>query len=117
MSPVLETTAMIAYGLLLASMAMAIWRLAVGPSLADRVVALDFIALVFIGFIGVTALVKEQYAYLDVGIALALVAFLSTVALARYIFRRAERNGEMDVNGSDISGRGRVSPPAQEGQE
>ncbi len=90
MSPLIQITTTITYTILLLAMALSLWRLVRGPSLPDRIVALDFLSLVAIGFIGVSALTNGQYAYLDVAIAVALVAFLATVAFARYVFRRAE---------------------------
>lgn len=70
------------------SMALTLYRLVRGPTLADRVVALDMLALLGLGYIALVAILTEVYAYLDVAIALALVAFLATVAFARYIYRR-----------------------------
>tara|TARA_R110002110_G_C13461959_1_gene718344 strand:+ start:5640 stop:5975 length:336 start_codon:yes stop_codon:yes gene_type:complete len=73
------------------SFALTVFRLLRGPTFADRVVALDMLALLGIAFIGVIAVVTKEYAYLDVAIALALVGFLATVAFARYIFRSAQK--------------------------
>ncbi|MEM9206986.1 MAG: cation:proton antiporter [Pseudomonadota bacterium] len=65
-------------------------RLILGPSLADRVLALDSLLTVGIGFIAIVA-IKTGYAlYVDVAIALGLVGFLATVALARFILQRGE---------------------------
>lgn len=72
---------------LLASFALAFLRLCKGPTLADRVVALDLIAFITIGFIGVYAIFSQEKAFLDIAITLALVAFLSTVAFARFILK------------------------------
>lgn len=62
-----------------------LWR---GPSLADRVLALDTLTMVGLGMIGVFALRTGQMAYVDIAISLALVGFLATVALARYLMHR-----------------------------
>jgi len=78
------------------SFALTVYRLLRGPTLADRVVALDMLALLGIAFIGTIAVATEEYAYLDVAIALALVGFLATVAFARYIYRSAERKDASD---------------------
>ncbi len=76
-------------GCLLLSLALTIYRILRGPTLADRVVALDMLALLGIAVIGIIAVKTEEYAYLDVAIALALVGFLATVAFARYIDRNS----------------------------
>jgi multicomponent Na+:H+ antiporter subunit F len=62
-------------------------RLVRGPTLPDRVVALDLIALVVVGMIAVYQIQTNEPRLLDGAIALALIAFLSTVAFARYMER------------------------------
>jgi multicomponent Na+:H+ antiporter subunit F len=66
-------------------------RLLRGPYLVDRVVALDFLSFVAVAFICILAIVFKQERYLDVAIILALLAFLATVAFARYTERRKEQ--------------------------
>jgi multicomponent Na+:H+ antiporter subunit F len=78
--------------LILLGMAVAFVRLAKGPSLADRVVAQDMMAVTIISFCGVYAVFMDEPSFLDVAIVLALVGFLATVALARYAERRFERD-------------------------
>jgi multicomponent Na+:H+ antiporter subunit F len=78
--------------LILLGLAVAFVRLAIGPSLADRVVALDMMTVTIISFCGVYAVFMDEPSFLDVAIVLALVGFLATVALARY----AERQFDMD---------------------
>jgi multicomponent Na+:H+ antiporter subunit F len=76
--------------LILIGLAVAFVRLAKGPSLADRVVALDMMTVTIISFCGVYAVFMDEPSFLDVAIVLALVGFLATVALARYAERRQE---------------------------
>ncbi len=68
---------------------MAFVRLARGPSLPDRVVALDLLATLVIGMIAAYAITLNQPVILDVASVLALLAFLGTVAFARYLEKRA----------------------------
>ena len=77
-----------AYAGLLVSVAMAMIRLVIGPTLADRVVALDLIAFITVGFIAVFTLESGQEPLLDIAITLGLVAFLGTIVFARLIVRR-----------------------------
>lgn len=63
-------------------------RLLRGPTLADRVVALDLLALLVVGVICAYDIATEQVVLLDVATVLALVAFLGTVAFAQYLERR-----------------------------
>ena len=72
---------------LVASAALACVRVLRGPSLPDRVVALDLLGTIGIALVAAVAVVERQPAYLDVAIALGLTGFLGTVAFARYIER------------------------------
>jgi len=63
-------------------------RLLQGPSLADRVVALDLVVVVLIALAALLAVRFEQSAFLDLAMVLALIAFLATAAFARYAERR-----------------------------
>lgn len=78
------------------SLAVAFIRLARGPTLADRVVALDMMTVSIIAVCGVVAVATGVYAMLDVALVLALVGFLATVALARFAERRDVRQKEAD---------------------
>jgi multicomponent Na+:H+ antiporter subunit F len=82
----------IALVMILLGLAVAFIRLAIGPSLADRVVALDMMTITIIAFCGVYAVAVDDPSFLDVAIVLALVGFLATVALARYTERRFEQD-------------------------
>jgi multicomponent Na+:H+ antiporter subunit F len=59
-----------------------------GPTLPDRVVALDLMATLSMGFIAIYAVMTGQTIFLDVAIVLALIAFLGTVAFAYFIEKR-----------------------------
>ena len=78
----------IGFGLLVLAMALAFIRMVRGPSLPDRVVALDLITVLAVAFSALFAVAADDIAFLDVAIALALVAFLATVAFARFAERR-----------------------------
>ena len=86
---VLATNVVLA--MLSVAMFLAFWRLLRGPSLPDRVVALDLIALLSIGFIAIYDITTNDAVFLDVAIALGLVAFLGTISFARYVERGASR--------------------------
>ncbi len=72
---------------LVLALALSAVRLLRGPSLADRVVALDLMTTLAVGIAAVAAIVADQAVFLDVALVLALVAFLGTVAFARYLER------------------------------
>ncbi len=84
--------------LVVIAVAMALFRLIKGPSLPDRVVALDMMTIAIVAFCGLSAVRTGEAAFLDVALVLALVGFLATVALARYaerqVFRREQAEDE-----------------------
>jgi len=97
----LQYTAQLALALLLLAMVLAIIRITIGPSLADRVLSLDLLVTIGIGFIAVVAVRTSQFTYVDVAIALGLVGFLATVAFARYIFQLALHKARPDADAPD----------------
>jgi multicomponent Na+:H+ antiporter subunit F len=72
---------------LLVALLAAAWRLLAGPTLADRVVALDLVSMLLVVFLVLFTMVSGVNAYIYAGIGLALVAFLGTVAFAHYVDR------------------------------
>jgi multicomponent Na+:H+ antiporter subunit F len=80
----------LSYGLIVlagAAALLACYRLLKGPTRADRVVALDLLFAVAVVLCLSAALLTRRTAFLDVGIGLALVGFVGTVAWARLIER------------------------------
>jgi multicomponent Na+:H+ antiporter subunit F len=74
----------LALGLLGAAVLLAFVRLVRGPDLANRVVALDILSVIGVGIAAGAAVLARDPVYLDVALILALIAFVSTVAFARY---------------------------------
>lgn len=72
---------------LVIAMLLALVRVFLGPSLMDRVVALELIASLVAGAIAVLAVASDDATLIDVAIALALVAFIAAVGFARYAER------------------------------
>lgn len=66
-------------------------RLVIGPTIEDRIVALDLLSANAIAFIAVYSIQKNTTTFLDVGIIVALLAFLGTVAFAFYLGRRGKQ--------------------------
>jgi len=88
MNATLSLTLDVALIALALAAAMSFVRVAIGPTLADRAVALDLVSITAVGFLVVYALRYGIAAYLDVALLLALIAFVGTVAFAHYITRR-----------------------------
>lgn len=86
----LEGTVTLALAMAGLGMFLAFYRLVRGPSLPDRVVALDLIGVIAVGVIAAYDILTEQPILLDAATVVALVAFLGTVAFARYVERRKQ---------------------------
>ncbi len=84
--------------LLIVSIALTFIRLVRGPQAADRVVSLDLIAIMIVAFLGAYAVHVKDTSFLDVAIAYALIAFLGTVALARYLMRSHRRSKQRSTD-------------------
>jgi multicomponent Na+:H+ antiporter subunit F len=95
----------ITLALLLVSMLLVLVRLWRGPSTADRVVALDLFSVLVVAVLVVLAILRQESADLDVAIAYSLVAFLGTVALARYIHKRTGSQGRLGPGRTPMAGR------------
>lgn len=80
--------------LLSAAFLLIVVRLVRGPTLPDRVLALDTLVAVAIGFIATIGVKTGYYLYVDIAIALGLVGFLSTVAFARFVLTRGTAGEE-----------------------
>lgn len=63
-------------------------RFLIGPSIADRVIALDLLITTGIGIIAMYSIVTNQPTFLDIAMILALIAFLGTVAFSYYLEKR-----------------------------
>lgn len=72
------------------SMILILVRLWLGPSLADRVIALDVLMTTGIAYITVYAMRTGKAVFIDVAVILALIAFLATVAFSYYLKRGRE---------------------------
>lgn len=86
-APSLVNLAWAAGIVLSAGMVMAFIRLVAGPTLADRVVAVDVLATMAIGALVIIAVITGTALLLDIALAIALVVFLGTIAMAMTIER------------------------------
>ena len=81
-------------GVLIAAIAMVvlamalIYRILKGPTAADRVAALDTLDLIVSLALAVYSLYTGRGIYLDIALVVALLGFISTVFVGRYIERR-----------------------------
>lgn len=66
-------------------------RIVRGPTMLDRTVAADVFVAACVGAIGVEAAIRQHTTTLPILVALALVAFLGSVSIARYAALQAGR--------------------------
>jgi multicomponent Na+:H+ antiporter subunit F len=85
-----------ALAMLMLAMLITAVRVVLGPTLADRVLALDQLVAIAIGFIAVIAVRTGYELYIDIALALGLAGFLATAAFARYIFISSKGNKKTD---------------------
>jgi multicomponent Na+:H+ antiporter subunit F len=77
--------------LLTLAAASALIRVVRGPSVADRMVALDTLLFVGVGGLGLYIVATGDTTYLAVLVVAVLTAFISTVVVARYIEEETDR--------------------------
>ncbi|MEX6504901.1 cation:proton antiporter [Jiella sp. M17.18] len=103
----LDLSLAISLGLLALAFLLTTIRIILGPTLPDRVLGLDMLTSVAIGFIAVIGIDTGFTLYVDIAIALGLVGFLATVAFARFILARGKTGGDPDVEELPLENPGR----------
>jgi multicomponent Na+:H+ antiporter subunit F len=91
---IISASASAALAILGVTFLLAGWRVLVGPTLPDRILALDTLSGTAIGFIAVIAVKTGFSLYIDIAISLGLVGFLATVAFARFVLSRGAGDPE-----------------------
>jgi multicomponent Na+:H+ antiporter subunit F len=86
MSPFLAGAIYFAIATLMVALLLTVVRVIIGPTMADRVLALDQMVAIAIGFTALFAVQSGFQLYIDIAMALGLVGFLATAALARYLY-------------------------------
>lgn len=79
----------VAYAGLVLAAACAVYRLLVGPTLADRVIALDVALVSLMVGIAVDAADRGDTTWLNLLVVVAIVGFTATVAITRFVERTA----------------------------
>lgn len=92
----------VAYSGLAVAAVAALWRLVRGPSLADRVIALDLLLISLMSGIAVDAGVREDPTLLKLLVVIAIIGFTATVAATAFIEREAERRRAAIENGETV---------------
>ena len=75
----------IAFYVLMVCSALCLDRIARGPTAPDRTVAIDILGTLVVGFCCIIAMMTKQSYYMNIAIAWALISFVGTLALAKYL--------------------------------
>ncbi|HET6429219.1 MAG TPA: cation:proton antiporter [Phycisphaerae bacterium] len=75
----------IAFGVLMLCSLLCLFRIARGPSAPDRTVAIDILGTLVVGFCCLMALWTGREYYMNIAIAWALISFIGSLALAKYL--------------------------------
>lgn len=73
--------------LLTLAFGMTLWRLWRGPSTSDRVLALDTLSVIGIGLLLLLNIWRANELFFELALLMALLSFVGTVALAKYMLR------------------------------
>jgi multicomponent Na+:H+ antiporter subunit F len=82
-----EAILLLAAALILLGIVLGVLRLILGPTVVDRIAAIDMLTVVSISVIALYAHVAGRFAYLDVALVYGVLSFLSVLAVARYLER------------------------------
>lgn len=80
----------ISFMLLLAALVVAVIRLLRGPSVNDRIAAMDVIASIVMSFIIVYSIFINNAIYFDIPVIISLISFIGTVAVSTYLKQKYE---------------------------
>ncbi|ASK20145.1 MULTISPECIES: monovalent cation/H+ antiporter complex subunit F [unclassified Halomonas] len=88
----MDTVILISQIIMALALVLTFVRVVRGPSLPDRVVALELFSTTVVGLVGVYAIQSGVASFLDAAIVIALMGFLAAIGFARYL----ERGGPRD---------------------
>jgi len=80
----------IAFTFLMMAMIITLVRLLKGPSINDRIAAMDLISSIIMGIILVYAVLIQNAIYFDVPLIISLISFIGTIAVSTYL---KQKNG------------------------
>lgn len=83
----LDIAVMVAFATLALGQILCVIRLIIGPTSGDRILALDTLVINALGIVVVLGVHKGFKVYFEVSLLVAMLGFVSTVALARFILR------------------------------
>ena len=83
----LETVILVVFAMIGVSLLLNLWRLVVGPSIPDRILALDTMYINTIALIILYGMSMGTALYFEAALLIAMLGFVSTVAVCKYLLR------------------------------
>ncbi|AXV64749.1 MULTISPECIES: K+/H+ antiporter subunit F [Pseudoalteromonas] len=83
----LDTVFLIVYAMIAISLLLNLWRLIAGPSVPDRILALDTMFINTIALIILYGMSMDTGLYFEAALLIAMLGFVSTVAVCKYLLR------------------------------
>lgn len=87
----LELTLSISMLVLSISIVITLIRFIMGPTLPDRVISLELIALTIIAIVALYSMITEESVFIDIAVIISLISFLGTIAFSYYLERRIRK--------------------------
>jgi len=83
----LDTVIPVAMLMVAVALVLNLWRLCVGPSLPDRILALDTMYINAIALLILFGMFERSTLYFEGALLIAVMGFVGTVALSKYLLR------------------------------
>lgn len=80
-----DTVLYFIWAFLLLALLLAFYRLVAGPHVNDRIVALDLMASIVMGFILVYSVMIKKAIYFDIAVVISLISFMGTIGISTYL--------------------------------
>jgi len=74
---------------LIFAMFLCLYRVGKGPTAPDRTVAIDILGTLVVGFCAIFSIITRKDLYMNIGLSWALLSFIGTIALAKYLEGRS----------------------------
>jgi multicomponent Na+:H+ antiporter subunit F len=82
-----NTLLFLALVLLSLSILASLYRVFKGPSMPDRVIALDSIGINIIGIVAILSVILNTLAFLEIILLIGILAFIGTIAFSKFLER------------------------------
>ncbi|KQO00242.1 MAG: K+/H+ antiporter subunit F [Stenotrophomonas nitritireducens] len=85
---VFQTTLVVCMHMVGLAMLLALWRLLRGPTVPDRILALDTLSVTAIAELMLFGMYINSAVYFEAALVIAMLGFCSTVVLSKFVLRR-----------------------------